>query len=1423
MKYRLPYNVLRNPNAWENVPRDPVTLYYAAVSLGYTGAYVSGGAFFYASTFLVSIATSWATTMLSPKPDFSSFASSGTLVNTRDAVAPQDFVYGEIRKGGTVTFYETTGASNTYLHQIIALAGHEVQSIGDVYLNDEIVTIDGNNLVTSNGYNGKIRIKKLTGAQTATDSDLLSETSVTSAFIGSGIAYLYVRYEYDQDVFANGLPLVTAKVQGKKVYDPRSASTAYSANAALCVRDFLTSGYGLSDSSIDDVDFATAANECDENITLAAGGTEKRYAINGIVKANTAVGTVLTQMSTACAGTLFWGGGKWKLKAGAFSSAVKTLTLDDLRGPISLKTRNSMNDNFNIVRGTFNDAAQDFITADFPQIKSSTFIAQDNGEEVPTDLALPFTTSASAAQRLAKMTLYRSREQMTFSADFGLEAFNIEAGDNIAFTNPRYGFDAKIFEVQSWKFSANQQAGDLRVTLTLRETSSAAFDWNAEETAIVSNDSTLPTFSSVAAVTNLALAATASINNDGITIPAIKSTWTVSPNSFVSYYEIQYKRLGGEEDYGGIASSPTSSTDYGLITATATSTEDYGLTNEPVLSPDANFASLFGSSNSFTIEPVLNGYDYQVKVRAISALGVRSPFVTASLASAGDTTSPNEPLGLTAVGGSKFISVGWVNPADQDLDFVEIYENSSNNLNTATLAGTSSSTNFMRPNLANNSTRYFWVRAVDYSLNKSDFVGSVNATTLLISPNDFDQAVNNLFTEAGAFGIEPVSALPTTNLFDGKLVLLLSSVTIYRYDASSSAWSTNLFTASSTSAGSVTISSFASGIEPVGVVSSLPTISGYAGPKVIVLTTDGKLYRLVDGAWTAAVNTADISGTIGENLFSDTLRPIERVASLPTTSLTQGRVVLLEGDNKLYRYTGNDWTTATAATDLTGQVTGTQISDNAITASKIGAAAITTAKLANDAVTADIIAAAAITTAKLANDAVTADIIAASAITSVKISDDAITSVKIAADAVTAAKVAVSAITTDKISTDAITTAKIANDAVTSDLIAASAITETKISDNAITTNKISTDSITSSKIAASSIIADKIATNAITTAKISAGAITSDEIAADAVTAGSIEAGAITTAKIAAGAITADEIAADAVTAVKIVAGAITTAKIEAGAITADEIAANAITTAKIAAGAITAGEIAADAVTADSIIANAITTAKIAAGAITAGEIAADAVTADSIISNAITTAKIAAGAITADEIAADAVTADSIISNAVTTAKIAAGAVSADEIAANAITTAKIAANAITAGEIAANAITTAKIDADAITSATIAAGAITADEIATDAIISDKIAAGAITAGEIATDAITAAKISAGAIISDKIAAASILTSKIAAGAVTAAKISVDELSAVSATIGTFESAASGARMVLKDDQITIFDSDGNVRVKIGNLA
>lgn len=545
-----PFNVLRHRD-WDAAPRGPAvgSAIFGALGLSTTaGIAIAGTTITYAAiagSVVTSLVTSWALKALAPKPpELSSFggdtSSRGTLVNQKDPLSAHDFVYGQTRKGGAITYYETTGADNKFLHQIIVLAGHELEEIGDIYLNDEVVTLDGSGFVTTAPYNSKIRINKHLGTANQTvDADLLAESNqITSAFRGQGIAYLYIRYEYDQDAFPNGLPLVTAVVKGKKVYDPRTATTAYSNNAALCVRDFITSAYGLSDDQVDDTVFSAAANICDENVSLSGGGIEKKYTINGITRADINYGDVLGDMMTACAGSLFWGAGKWKLTVGDYTAPTKTLTLDDLRGPINLATRVNLRDQFNIVKGTFNDAAERWIVTDYPQVRGATFVAEDGGQETELDLRLPYTTSSATAQRLAKLTLYRGREQMTFTADFGLNAFDVEVGEIIALTNPRYGWTEKEFEVVGWSFGAGE-AGALTVSLTLRETSENAFDWDAEETAIIQNNTNLPSPFTTTEV-GLSVGAELRIANQQVVGALLMTVTSSSP--FTDRFEVQFKK-----------------------------------------------------------------------------------------------------------------------------------------------------------------------------------------------------------------------------------------------------------------------------------------------------------------------------------------------------------------------------------------------------------------------------------------------------------------------------------------------------------------------------------------------------------------------------------------------------------------------------------------------------------------------------------------------------------------------------------------------------------------------------------------------------------------------------------------------------------------------------------------------------------------
>ena len=64
----------------------------------------------------------------------------GTKFATREAVAPRQIIYGKARVGGTIVHMETTGTDNYLLHMVVAIAGHEIEELTSVRINDNDLT-----------------------------------------------------------------------------------------------------------------------------------------------------------------------------------------------------------------------------------------------------------------------------------------------------------------------------------------------------------------------------------------------------------------------------------------------------------------------------------------------------------------------------------------------------------------------------------------------------------------------------------------------------------------------------------------------------------------------------------------------------------------------------------------------------------------------------------------------------------------------------------------------------------------------------------------------------------------------------------------------------------------------------------------------------------------------------------------------------------------------------------------------------------------------------------------------------------------------------------------------------------------------------------------------------------------------------------
>ena len=154
-------------------------------------------------------------------------------------------------------------------------------------------------------------------------------------------------------------------------------------------------------------------------------------------------------------------------------------------------------------------------------------------------------------------------------------------------------------------------------------------------------------------------------------------------------------------------------------------------------------------------------------------------------------------------------------------------------------------------------------------------------------------------------------------------------------------------------------------------------------------------------------------GAVSLTKFASGIEPVSIVTgSLPTTLSTYS--VYFNG--KLYRWNGSAYTATVPTVDLSGTIAAAQIADGAITETKITDNSISTAKIAANAITAAKIAANTITASQIAANTITAGQIAANTITASQIAADTITAAEIAAGAISASELATGAVTASKIS-----------------------------------------------------------------------------------------------------------------------------------------------------------------------------------------------------------------------------------------------------------------------------------------------------------------------------------------------------------------------------------------------------------------------
>ncbi len=694
----------------------------------------------FSATFVYTAGLGIAMAALAPKPPSlggfgggSSKSNRGYQVTASGSALDHQVIYGKMKTGGARIFDGTTGTDNVQLHRVLAFAGHEIESFHQIYINDELATINGSGNVTSpSRYSGLITIKEHLGtADQAADSTLVSNVSGwTANHRLRGIAYLYVKLKYDVDAFPNGVPEITAVIKGKKVYDPRdsSAAPAWSDNPALCIRDYLTSteyGLGEAAANINDTAFSAAATVCDETNTT---DSTTRYTANGAFTTGATPQDLLNNLITSMGANLWYTQGAWNVKAAKWYNTVMHLDEDDLRSGLSLATRHSRRDNFNTVNGTFRGEESNWQVTDFPPVSNSAFVTADGGLASALDLELPFTDNSIEARRIARIMLERNRQQLTWSADFGLRAFQLQTGDNVTITNTRLGWVAKEFEVVSWDFGMKNEY-DLGVFMMLREISESVFD-EVSDGIVYERDNT--TLLSPFTVPNLGITLGSDLRTIKGKTTGVMTIDITNSSNIMDIAEIQYRKVG-DTNFVGV----------GTLGA-------------------------FVGTNRIEVMPIEDGF-YDVRARAVNSLGVRGDYNTL-------LNQFIEPLGAppadvtnfsgNLLGGNLYLT--WTPVPDLDLAhyIIKYSKDLTNAVYNSSVPIAEVPSNLSVFSLADAGPGTYFIKAVDDTTSGSNT--SVNAAKFVITSVGIEELnVVATLTEGPTFG----GVKSNTELVNGKLVL----------------------------------------------------------------------------------------------------------------------------------------------------------------------------------------------------------------------------------------------------------------------------------------------------------------------------------------------------------------------------------------------------------------------------------------------------------------------------------------------------------------------------------------------------------------------------------------------------------------------------------------------------------------------------
>ena len=516
----------------------------AAVATAIGGAGAAGfalGSFVFGSALgrvLLSVGLSAVARALQPQPNLP--RPGDRNINFAQAVAPMEWAVGTVRKGGP---YGVVAFSNERRHYTVILASHEIDGVAGHYLDPRPVLLNNQGEAETQPYtdpaNPVIILRNYLGdpAQQA-DAFLISQIPEwTTAHDMQGLAYISATARrVDQtrtlDIYGSSQPIgpVIAPVfRGAKVYDPRTGTTAWSANAALVWAWITTNRLGA---AVDWDDVAAEADVCDRQVMNGDGQTQALWTLNGVGDDTVDYETLQTHIIAACDGYIYERpDGKVGMKVGRWIEPNITLTADDFYS-ISIAENE-----WGIEPPTQYVASYVEPLVNWTEQPSGTWVADATAlKTVRQEPQLFFVNNHNQAIRCLKRIAAASRPRYRVQGQIGMIGYELIGGKQGGSTAHRFvgvslhGYD---FVMEIGRISRNENLS----TFTIEGVSAEAgdFDFNASTEEPTRPERNTPTSdNTVDPPTNVAAVASSATS--------ISVTWDLQSSALLQ--QVRYREVG---------------------------------------------------------------------------------------------------------------------------------------------------------------------------------------------------------------------------------------------------------------------------------------------------------------------------------------------------------------------------------------------------------------------------------------------------------------------------------------------------------------------------------------------------------------------------------------------------------------------------------------------------------------------------------------------------------------------------------------------------------------------------------------------------------------------------------------------------------------------------------------------------------------